>query len=95
MSRSHRDQKNYMYKHHNEVCTYRWPWDHGWNPSGQSCICNTWHEWHWYNFSPPSWWNKDIRRKERAFTRNKMQRARAGSIDWADVDERRGDEWYW
>lgn len=43
----------------------------------------------------PSWWNKKIRQQERAFTRNRMQRARVGSRDWSSVDEKRGDDYYW
>lgn len=43
----------------------------------------------------PPWWNKQIRQKERAFTRNRMQRARAGSRGWSSVDEKRGDDYYW
>lgn len=86
MSRTHRDQKKYQYKHHIDTHVYT---REGW------CECSNWHDYRWYEFPPPSWWNKDIRRKERAFTRNLMDRARHGHIDWERVDERRGDEWYW
>lgn len=91
MSRSRKEQKRYRYKHHNEVCE-KWG---RWYGAQSTCVCDSWHDYHWYCWPAPSWWHRDVRRSERAFTRNKMQRARAGRRDWSTVDERRGDEYYW
>ncbi|QDP43928.1 hypothetical protein SEA_DALLAS_185 [Mycobacterium phage Dallas] len=99
MSRTYRDQKKYLYKHHHEVCmrshfylddgSMRWGW------RAHDCECADWWDWSMKHCPVPSWWNRDIRRAERAFTRNKMQRARAGHLDWSAVDEKRGDTYYW
>lgn len=94
MSRTYRDQRRYRYQHHHKECTM-------WVSCGPRrvrpgwCECLEWHEYSMRHYPEPSWWNKGIRRAERAFTRNRMDRARSGSRDWAAVDEKRGDEWYW
>lgn len=90
MARTYRDQKAYLYWHHNKVCER-----HGYWPLTSNCVCSTWWDYSMKYFPEPSWWNKEQRQQQRAFTRNLMQRARAGHIDWERVDERRGDEWYW
>lgn len=64
-----------------------------------TCWCDTVHN-GWtspYKFEQgkPSWHNKGIRRRERAFTRNLIQRAFTGHIDWERVDDTKGDEYYW
>lgn len=90
MSRTDRDDKKYNYKHHKEVCK-RWMWP----ALSRSCECDTWHDYHWYNMPEPSWWRRGIREQEKAFARSRIQRARAGKRDWSEVDDRKGDEYYW
>lgn len=99
MAHTDRDQDKYTRKHHHKFCTR---WSYFIDGSGYRryryggwCICEEWFDYRWYSYPPPSWWNREIRKQERAFTRNKMQRARAGSRDWSSVDEKRGDECYW
>lgn len=90
MARTHRDQRVYTYKHHPKVCV-----GYGMYSRRTECVCGGWLEYRMSNWPEPSWWNKEQRKKGRAFTRNLMQRARAGHIDWERVDEQPGEEWYW
>lgn len=94
MGKSHNDAKRYKYKHHSEVCTKYYA-TQGYYCTLGKCECDLWPDWHWYLGPVPAWWNKGIRRQERSFARNRMQRARAGHVDWAAVDDRKGDEYYW
>ncbi len=95
MSRTDRDQKKYIFKHHHKDCTRRvhvgpFKYYKGF------CECLDWYEYQHARFWPvPSYYKRETRQKERAFARNRMQRARSGSRDWDGVDELRGDEYYW
>lgn len=96
MSKSDRDQLRYDYKHHGKVCT-RWTRCDGWSfrcIEGY-CICDTWWDYHCYEYPPPSWWNKECRREERAHAQNLMARARTGHIDWDDLAINYRRPWYW
>lgn len=85
MSRTHRDQKKYLYKHHHKTCNrshyafdgVRWGWRAG------ACECQDWWDWGLKYWPVPSWWNREIRRGDKAFARNRMQRARVGHLDWS------------
>lgn len=90
MSRTDRDQKKYIYKHHHEVCE-----GYGFWRNRTECECSLWWDYRMKYWPVPSWWNRMVRRDAKAFTRDRMQRARNGHLDWAAVDERSGDFYYW
>jgi len=51
--------------------------------------------WRWWDWPEPSYWNRDCRRDERAKTRNLMQRARTGHLDWDDLSIAYRRPYYW
>ncbi|MEC4871725.1 hypothetical protein R2361_14390 [Mycobacteroides chelonae] len=91
MSKSYRDRRVYELRHHNEVCTdmVRVPGVRFYARS-QGCVCDGWHDYHCYDFPPPSYWNRECRQSERTSLRRVMVLGINGHKDWDDLPAAQG-----
>ena len=101
MAHTDRDDARWFWKDHFRYDSGARKHCRKWDGVGSVCWCDTlpeareWVHPYRYEFGLPSWWNRDCRREERGQARNKMNRARAGHIDWDElvIDYRR--PYYW
>ena len=86
MSKSYRDQRKYVLKHHREVCARRALLE-------SSCVCDDWFDYRMKHYPEPSWHNRMVRQVDRGKHRNEMRHG--WRCDWENVAPRHSDIYYW
>lgn len=106
MAHTDRDEARHFWKRHygnrglgieGDCTLYTQPG--GWGFIRGSCWCekvySPWTQAYKYEKGQPSWWNKECRQQERAYSRNMMNKARNGHIPWDNLTINYRRPYYW
>lgn len=91
MAHTDRDNDRVARRMHSKVC----PNFYRWRLTERCDVCRTTpQDRPWWGFEP-AWWHDECRRSERAHSRNQLQMARNGKIDWDDLTISYSRPYYW